>query len=80
MASQFFKSARMERPSRRRAKREGMAELAGREDASGRLECRELRNLLGGMQPGAVLFLHLFDGTDLPAKAGELGKFLLDGL
>lgn len=32
------------------------------------------------MQPGAVLFLHLFYGTNLPAEAGELRKFLLDGL
>ncbi len=32
------------------------------------------------MQPGAVLLLHLLYGTNLPAKAGELGKFLLDRL
>jgi hypothetical protein len=32
------------------------------------------------MQAGAVLLLHLFDGTDLPAQAGELGKFFLDRL
>jgi hypothetical protein len=32
------------------------------------------------MQTGAVLLLHLFDGTNLPAKAGELGKLLLDTL
>ncbi len=32
------------------------------------------------MQTGAVLLLHLFYGTDLPAQAGELGEFLLDPL
>ena len=32
------------------------------------------------MQSGAVLLLRLFYRTNLPAKAGELGKFLLDSL
>jgi hypothetical protein len=32
------------------------------------------------MQPGAVLLLHLLYRTNPPAKASELGKFLLDRL
>jgi hypothetical protein len=32
------------------------------------------------MQPGAVLFLHLFNGLNLPAKTSELDKFLMSGL
>jgi hypothetical protein len=40
----------------------------------------ELRNLLDEVQPGAVLFLHLFHGMNSTAKVGKSGKFLLDCL
>jgi hypothetical protein len=39
----------------------------------------DLRNLLGGMQPGTVLFFPLFDREHSLAKTSELGEFLLDG-
>jgi hypothetical protein len=32
------------------------------------------------MHPRTVLFLHLFDGPNLPPKACELEKFVLDSL
>ena len=32
------------------------------------------------MQPGAVLFFHLFDRANAPAKVSKLDQFLLDGL
>jgi hypothetical protein len=32
------------------------------------------------MQPRAVLFLHLFDRTNLPSKPSQLRKFLLNSL
>jgi len=32
------------------------------------------------MQSRAVLFLHLFHGTNPPAKISELGQFLLNRL
>lgn len=32
------------------------------------------------MQPGAVLFLHLFYRTDLATEVGELSQLLLNGL
>jgi hypothetical protein len=39
-----------------------------------------LRSPLDEMRSGAVLFLHLFYGLNLPGEAREFGKFLLDRL
>jgi hypothetical protein len=36
--------------------------------------------LLDQMQPGTVLFFHLFRRMNSPAKVCKLRKFLLDGL
>ena len=43
-------------------------------------DAKELRGLLCEIQPGALLFLHLFEGTNSPPEVRELGKFLLDCL
>lgn len=38
----------------------------------------QLRDFLGHIRPGAVLFLHLFDRTNAPTKISNFYKFLLD--
>ena len=37
-----------------------------------------LGSLFDGMQAGAVLFSHLFDGKNFSAQGGKLGKLLLN--
>jgi hypothetical protein len=41
---------------------------------------KRLGSLFDEMQPGPVLFFHLFDRADSPAQVSKLDEFLLDGL
>jgi hypothetical protein len=51
---------------------------SSRRVTANRLSLAELRDFLPQIRTGAVLFLHLFYGTNSPAKIGNFCEFLLD--